>query len=149
MYKELPFEKQEKMSGKNELPPQASCMDFVHLIPAMKCDSIKIKAQQRGSMKKLLFTMLIVISSTMLKADNIPCRLGDHRFAPQSFTCIYCAHGLTYDPTTLQCKGTPNVIGKCFGEDHYHARTQECMYCAKGYHFNESSRKCEKDRKLK
>lgn len=98
-------------------------------------------------MKKLLFTAFMIMFTTMLKANNAPCRLENHRFDPESFTCIYCAHGLTYDRETLQCKGTPDVIGKCFGEDHYHARTQECMYCAKGYHFKESSRKCEKERK--
>lgn len=65
-----------------------------------------------------------------------------HRFDSSLNECIYCAHGLTYNPKSLKCTGTSDVLGKCFGKDHYHAKTQECMYCAKGYKFNEDLREC-------
>lgn len=70
------------------------------------------------------------------------CRSLDHRFDIGSNQCVYCAKGLSYDPKALQCKGTSNLIGKCSGSDHYHAKTQECMYCGKGYNFNEELKEC-------
>ena len=70
------------------------------------------------------------------------------RYDAGSNACIYCAHGLTYEPNKLKCTGIPNVLGKCFGEDHYHAKTQECMYCAKGYKFNEDVRECMEHKEL-
>lgn len=70
------------------------------------------------------------------------CGALGRRYDPRLNICTYCAHGLTYSLTTLKCTGIPNVIGKCIGKDHYHAKTQECMYCAKGYKFNEDLKEC-------
>ncbi len=70
------------------------------------------------------------------------CRSMEHRFDPATNQCVYCAHGLQYVKELSVCKGTPDAIGKCYGDDHYHAATQECMYCAKGYTFNEDIRAC-------
>jgi len=70
------------------------------------------------------------------------CSSVEHRFDPQANACVYCAHGLHYAPHTSQCIGTPDVLGKCYGEHHYHAKTQECMYCAEGYLFHEDIREC-------
>ncbi|MBA3813168.1 MAG: hypothetical protein H0X26_01540 [Alphaproteobacteria bacterium] len=73
------------------------------------------------------------------------CHSADHRFASHSNACVYCAQGLHYDQSKSHCTGTPNVLGKCYGKDHYHAKTQECMYCASGYVFNEDEdiRECD------
>ena len=70
------------------------------------------------------------------------CRSLDHRFDSAVSECVYCAQGLHYDQDKSQCVGTPDVLGKCFGNDHYHAKTQECMYCALGYSFHEDIREC-------
>lgn len=71
------------------------------------------------------------------------CQSPDHRFDEVSKECIYCAHGTKYNPGSVQCEGMLSWLGKCFGEDHYHAATKECMYCAEGYAFSEETRQCE------
>ena len=99
-----------------------------------------------------------LILGTFAKADKTPpidagkiyekemsldmCRSIDHRFDSDSHECVYCFDGFHYDLNTSTCMGTPDVLGKCFGEDHYHANTKECMYCAKDYVFNEDIREC-------
>lgn len=71
------------------------------------------------------------------------CQSSDHRFDESSMECIYCAQGTRYNPETIQCEGPLSWLGKCFGEDHYHAATKECMYCAAGHVFDEETRRCE------
>ncbi len=71
------------------------------------------------------------------------CGESNFNFDSSLNKCSYCAHGLKYNQNNT-CVGTPDVIGKCFGEDHYHAATQECHKCALGSAFNETSRQCEK-----
>lgn len=109
-------------------------------------------------MAKLKFLSILLIIGTMANAQSPlqsdaeknyeeemsleMCRSLDHRFESDSNECIYCAHGLSYNLETLQCVGTPDVIGKCFGDDHYHAKTQECMYCAQKYIFNDDIKGC-------
>lgn len=114
-------------------------------------------------MKLLSFMCISLILGTLAKAENKSpidgkqidaeqnyekemsldmCRSLNHRFDSDSHACVYCAHGLHYDLESLKCMGTPDVIGKCFGEDHYHASTKECMYCGKEYIFDEDIREC-------
>ena len=109
-------------------------------------------------MNILKFTIAILILCTGVKAQNsLPavaekvyeeemslemCGSLGRRYDVGSNACIYCAHGFTYDPKKSKCTGIPDVLGKCFGEHHYHAKTQECMYCAKGYKFNEDFKEC-------
>lgn len=109
-------------------------------------------------MKLLSLICIALTLGTLAKADNTPqidaeqnyekemsldmCRSIDHRFDPDAHECVYCAHGLQYNLNTSTCTGTPDVIGKCFGKDHYHANTKECMYCAKDYVFDEDIREC-------
>lgn len=105
-----------------------------------------------------LICLVIILLGSGAKAENMPsidaeqyyeremsldlCRSLEHRFETTSHACVYCAHGLHYEGMPPQCIGTPDVIGKCYGDDHYHAQTQECMYCGKGYAFNEDIREC-------
>ncbi|MBS0271817.1 MAG: hypothetical protein JSR85_04140 [Proteobacteria bacterium] len=77
------------------------------------------------------------------KLNLLMCDASEYRFDEVTLECIYCAHGLQYDDKQ-KCVGTPNVLGKCNANHHYHAATQECMFCAQGYAFNEISRSCEK-----
>lgn len=109
-------------------------------------------------MKLLNLICIALILGTFAKAESTPsieaeqyyekemsldmCRSLDHRFDPDSHACVYCAHGFHYDLESSQCVGTPDVIGKCFGKDHYHATTEECMYCGKDYVFHEDIREC-------
>lgn len=73
------------------------------------------------------------------------CRSAEHRFDSQSNSCVYCAQRFRYDSSANRCVGTPNILGKCYGEDHYRAKKQECVYCVNGYVFNEDPdiRECE------
>lgn len=114
-------------------------------------------------MKLLSFMCIALILGTLVKAENKPpidgkqidaeqnyekemsldmCRSLNHRFDSNSHACVYCAHGLHYDLESSICTGTPDVIGKCFGNDHYRAGTKECVYCAKEYVFDEDIREC-------
>lgn len=70
------------------------------------------------------------------------CGGANFQFDSRLNRCSYCAHGLEYD-ANQKCRGIPDVIGKCFGDHHYHAATQECHFCAFGHAFNETSRQCE------
>lgn len=95
------------------------------------------------------FATVFILFITAVTAEELQhegslemCRSLNHRFDTSLDECIYCAHGLTFDSEKSQCVGTPDVIGKCYGEDHYHAATQECMYCAKGHDFDEGMRIC-------
>jgi hypothetical protein len=109
----------------------------------------------RDQMNILKISAFILMLSTVAKAESPTtadgdttyeeemslqmCRSVEHRFDSASNECMYCAQGLKYDAQKVQCTGTSNVIGKCFGEDHYHAETKECMYCASGYVFNDDT----------
>lgn len=88
------------------------------------------------------FLMIILSIGVTPVESSTPCRLKTHRFNAQLNECIYCAQGLKYDDDTLKCLGISDTIGKCVGDDHYHAATQECMYCATGYTFNNQLRIC-------
>ena len=98
-------------------------------------------------MLKYLAILLVMVApiwaqNNQEKINLDLCGSSDYRFDQASHECIYCAHGLHYDKD-LKCVGTPDVLGKCYGDHHYHAATEECMFCAKGYGFNETSRTCE------
>ena len=100
-------------------------------------------------MQKFAIVFLMMAASataqTVLSQDEVnrkKCGKPNFHFNPNLKNCSYCAHGLEYD-NTHTCVGTPDVIGKCFGEHHYHALTQECHFCSLGYTFNETSRLCE------
>ncbi|OJW47566.1 MAG: hypothetical protein BGO67_04260 [Alphaproteobacteria bacterium 41-28] len=100
-------------------------------------------------MLKFLFPFLMMVGSAYAHKCASPDELNlkmcgtPHKcFDEPSKECIYCAHGL-HTNADGKCVGTPDVLGKCYGEDHYHAATQECMVCALKHAFNETSRKCE------
>ena len=97
----------------------------------------------------LKFATVFLIMTTALWAQDAQtpeqvtlkmCGRLDHRYDELSHECIYCAHGFLFDNKTATCKGTPDVIGKCNANDHYHAATNECMYCVVGYVFDEKLR---------
>lgn len=99
----------------------------------------------------LRFTTLFLIFTTVAWAQGTRsqeaaslkmCGESKARFDQALNECIYCANGFKYNDA-LKCVGTPDVLGKCIGNDHYHAATNECMFCATGYTFNEKSRTCE------
>ncbi len=103
-------------------------------------------------MLKIISFSLILTTTTYVHASQSQeeinqkmCGSTEYRFDSFSKECIYCAHGLKYDDN-LKCIGTPDVLGKCYADHHYHAATQECMFCALGYNFNETSRKCGKEK---
>ena len=91
----------------------------------------------------IVTTMIDAHASQSREEINLEkCGSTEYRFDSSSKECVYCAQGLQYDDN-LKCVGIPDVLGKCYGDHHYHAATQECMFCAVGYHFNETSRLCE------
>ena len=101
----------------------------------------------------LKFASVFLMMSTTLGAIGVQaservnlkmCGRLDHRYDELSHECIYCAHGFLFDNKTAKCQGTPDVIGKCNANDHYHASTNECMYCVEGYVFDEKLRGCQK-----
>lgn len=112
-------------------------------------------------MNILKIAIVVLMLSTIVKAENGSskeadkayeddmlmslCRSPEHRFDDRLNSCVYCAQGFRYDRSSARCMGTPNILGKCYGEDHYRAKTQECVYCVNGYVFNEDPdiRECE------
>ena len=106
-------------------------------------------------MNILKISVFILMLHAVVKAENMPgadvekaydeemslvmCHSANHRFVSLSNACVYCAQGLHYDRSKSQCLGTLNLLGKCYGEDHYHAKTRECTYCASGFVFNEDA----------
>jgi hypothetical protein len=101
-------------------------------------------------MLKFTISFLMMITAVCaqkgLSQDEINLRMCgevNFNFNRELKNCSYCAHGLKYDQTR-KCVGTPDVLGKCYGDHHYHAATQECMFCAKEATFDETSRTCEK-----
>jgi len=115
-------------------------------------------------MNILNISLVLLILSTIVKAESksaadvkkvyeedmltTMCRSPDHHFDPHAHICSYCAKGFRYDRHISRCSGTPNILGKCYGQDHYRARTKECVYCESGYVFNEHAdiRTCEPQR---
>ena len=96
--------------------------------------------------------ILFVMNTTIAGAKSVSelqaevnldmCRSTEHQFSFDLANCTYCAQGLHLNEATSKCDGSLNVIGKCYGDDHFHAATQQCMYCAKGYVFNEEIKSC-------
>jgi hypothetical protein len=104
--------------------------------------------QWRYPMLKYTIPFLMIITAVCaqknVSQDEINLRMcgeANYSFDESSKECVYCAHGLKYNEKQ-KCVGTPDVLGKCYGDHHYHAATQECMFCALGYTFNETSRQC-------
>ena len=112
-------------------------------------------------MNILKISVIVLMLNVIAKAESGPhkeankayeedmimtlCHSADHRFDSLANSCVYCAQGFQYDRNSSRCIGTPNILGKCYGEDHYRAKTQECVYCVSGYVFNEDPdiRECE------
>lgn len=101
-------------------------------------------------MLRFLAVFLVMMGATWAEGNDQSqeyinldmCHSVDHQFDSITKECIYCAQGLVYNKEKARCEGNLSILGKCFGEDHYHAATQECMYCAKHYIFSEDLRMC-------